>query len=319
MKEWQDRRLTVLAASKRTSAALRARSGAPIRRASGPAAVLAALMLTLSASCEDPAAVVQTEILAAEAEPAYGTATFSVSPVGGQFLVVVTSSDSSHPRSVTLYRAGGGRPPVGTYTLGPLAESGGVAERFTAIYSTGRWHDTELFAALYGEVNITHSTEARLDGTFHFSGAQFSETEHVSNWAYILGRGQTFPKPDAIDTNARIEVSGSFSAPASTDTLPTIVGVITAIPGPNPWKELNTVLVDTGHGDFGVLLFVDGSKVLVEEADGSLRTSNIADLRVGSTVKAWINPPPYQYIDPMPASAAEIIVLAAHSSAEVRD
>ena len=122
------------------------------------------------------------------------------------------STGATQGRTLMLYRQGEGRPERGTYPLTLVDQSNGKARGFTAFYTQVRGDTAEAFAARSGVVEITRSTEDRVEGTFRFVGVRYSARS-------MSGRGGEVSGDPTNPTGPMIEVSGEFSASRANDGL----------------------------------------------------------------------------------------------------
>jgi hypothetical protein len=104
------------------------------------------------------------------------------------------------------------RPSIGSYPLVPYDHTHGSATGVTAFYRWRRGDNEtapavgEVYVAMGGTVEITHSSRSAVEGTIRFSGVQISR--------FGAGGGFRQDAPDRPDGAApRIEVEGTFRAP----------------------------------------------------------------------------------------------------------
>jgi hypothetical protein len=103
------------------------------------------------------------------------------------------------------------RPAEGRHPIQPLVNPfGGGEPTFHARYSQLSGATNDLYVARSGEVEITHSSADRVEGTFHFTGARvcrMTPEEPGCRWPRFPGE----PAID-LDTLPAIDVTGSFVA-----------------------------------------------------------------------------------------------------------
>lgn len=135
-------------------------------------------------------------------------------PRPGRF--VITGGGPFDSRSLMLFREGESLPAPGTYPLAPLAPfapPAAGARGFTAVYIRRQGDSLEGFTSVEGELRITVSTPARVEGTFRFGGRRNCAGKTVGT----LGPGAMaslsceYPIDPALPA---VEVTGSFVATA---------------------------------------------------------------------------------------------------------
>jgi hypothetical protein len=138
-----------------------------------------------------------------------------------QFQITSRGQGASASQSFTLTRWDGGRPGRGTYPLTLVDASGDVRgasageqpRGMTVQFSTREGNQEERFVAESGELEITSSSEALVEGRFRFVGFRYCAREVVRSNPPIPPVGPctpllSSPIPDA----PKITVSGSFVA-----------------------------------------------------------------------------------------------------------
>lgn len=124
-----------------------------------------------------------------------------------QFSVVSRGVDASEGQLFTFLRRGDGRPAEGTYALAPLAERDGVLTGFTAYYYREVDGMNEAFTLRSGVLQITRSTDERIEGSFEFTGALYCSAPLVDDFTTEYECGD----PNAPDPEApQIEAVGTF-------------------------------------------------------------------------------------------------------------
>ncbi len=132
-----------------------------------------------------------------------------------QFQVTSQGQGASANQSFTLTRWDGGRLGRGTYPLALVDDSGeqGQLRGITVQFSTREGNQEERFVAESGELEITSSSEALVQGRFRFTGFRYCAREVVRSNPPLPPVGPCTPLLAAPIPNApKITVSGSFVA-----------------------------------------------------------------------------------------------------------
>jgi hypothetical protein len=175
--------------------------------------------VALLGACHDPAGDVTVSWLRADVAGAVedryeGTGNFWFGAghdgIPVQFGISSKGVGAAAGSSMGLYRPGAGRPAVGSYVLAPLGD-GYPPRGFTAYYGRRANGRIESFTARAGRVDITKSSDDRIEGAFWFAGPRYCSSLLV-DWfddeeeRFCIG-------PNTIDlSQPQVEVTGSFSA-----------------------------------------------------------------------------------------------------------
>ncbi len=117
-----------------------------------------------------------------------------------------SQSDAARTQEIGFYRYNGTRPRPGRYPLQIVGPSNDHKDVFAAGHRRWRGEVYELYTATDGYVEITFSSDERVEGTFYFVGRRFCALPRT---------GGTHPCPYPWQPPAdapTIEVNGSFSA-----------------------------------------------------------------------------------------------------------
>ena len=132
-----------------------------------------------------------------------------------QFQVTSQGQGASASQSFTLTRWDGGRLGRGTYPL-TLVDASGYREQprgITVQFSTLEGNQEERFVAEAGELEITSSSEALVEGRFRFTGFRYCAREVVRSNPPVPPVGPCTPLlPAPVPDAPMITVSGSFVA-----------------------------------------------------------------------------------------------------------
>lgn len=124
-----------------------------------------------------------------------------------QMFSLISQSDSLGSERFKFYLHNGTRPPVGRYPLQLIDLTDWSAHGFSAIYTRRDEHDFGYYAAETGFVEITVSTEDRVEGTFYLVGRQFCVGKRIDPNPQPCANSWE-PSPTA----PTVEIQGSFSA-----------------------------------------------------------------------------------------------------------
>jgi hypothetical protein len=182
-------------------------------------AIALASTVALLGACHDPAGDVTVSWLRADVagavEDTYeGTGDFYVGAgaegIRKQFGIASKGVGAAAGNSLLLYRPGAGRPAVGSYVLAPLGPRH-PPQGCTAYYSRRANGRVESFTARAGRVDITKSSDDRVEGTFWFAGPRYCSDLlvnrfHGDEWRFCNGT-------NTIDlSQPQVEVRGSLAA-----------------------------------------------------------------------------------------------------------